>query len=139
MQEIIIKHKHKTGKSPVIALLDIQSAYDTTDRNIIWNTLHTDSTISPPFLALLKKMFDEIQVEVIQRGLKSTTSFSTKTGVLQGSTLSPHLYSIYINSLPSKLRNAAGVDTIRIRYKNIIYPINSLLFADDVACIRNTR
>lgn len=135
LQELIIQHKSKTGKTPVVALLDIKSAYDVTDRNIIWNSLYNDSPISSPFLFLLKKMFDEVQIEVIQKGLKSTTPFKTDTGVLQGSTLSPHLYSIFINSLPETLRDAAGVETTTINYDHINYPINSLLFADDVACI----
>lgn len=39
----------------------------------------------------------------------NSTFFSPAKGVLQGSVLSPHLYSLYINSLTSLLRSAATV------------------------------
>ncbi|KAG1040092.1 hypothetical protein G6F43_012360 [Rhizopus delemar] len=77
---------------PIIAFLDIKSAYDTVDRNYIWDVLQP--YISPPLLGLLRNLFDEVQIEVL---LSNATSrrFHPKTGVLQGSILSPYLYSIY--------------------------------------------
>ena len=79
-------------------------------------------------------MFDDVTINVL---LANHTSFDfqSTTGVLQGPVLSPHPYSIYINTLPSALR-AAATDTCP-RVGDPPLPINSLLFADDVAILGN--
>lgn len=135
LQELCSLHKKKHGKPPVLAFLDIRSAYDTVDRRIIWNALQPYSP--PRLIALLKTLFDQVSVEVL---LANDTSrrFPAHTGVLQGSVLSPFLYSIYINSLPILLRSveehlapyatADASDSTTQR-------TNCLLYADDVALI----
>ncbi|KAI8583785.1 hypothetical protein K450DRAFT_267808 [Umbelopsis ramanniana AG] len=62
-----------------------------------------------------------------------STPSAPATGVLQGSVLSPHLYSIYINSLPGELRVCASNHTTKVGETSVA--INALLFADDVALI----
>lgn len=82
---------------------------------------------------------------------------SLHTGLLQKSTLSPHLFSIFINSLPALLRQAASATTTRVistspscapsplwsapptnAASNIA--INALLlYADDVAILGSAR
>ncbi|KAG1443425.1 hypothetical protein G6F46_012007 [Rhizopus delemar] len=101
----ILRSNHHT--KPVLAFLDIKSAYDTVDRNYIWEILQP--YISPLLLGLLRNLFDEVQIEVL---LSNATSrrFHPKTGVLQGSILSPYLYSVYINQLPVYLRRQAIED-----------------------------
>jgi hypothetical protein len=49
------------------------------------------------------KACDDVQIEVLLNNATSTR-FSPVTGFLQGSVLSPLLYSIYINNLPQLLR-----------------------------------
>ncbi|KAG1398723.1 hypothetical protein G6F58_011261 [Rhizopus delemar] len=51
-----------------------------------------------------QKFIQRRQIEVLLGNTKSSR-FSPKTGVLQGSILSPFLYPIYINQLPSLLRD----------------------------------
>jgi hypothetical protein len=99
------------------------------------------SGIPVPSLGLLQNLFDDVLISVLI-GNHASTSFSLVTGVLQGSVLSPLLYSIYINTLPSLLRAYATSTTTRVTVPAdpndpastaSIVPINSLLFADDVA------
>lgn len=152
LQELMIHYKKKNGEFPVLTFLDIKSAYDTVDRNIIWNALKTNNNqISTPFLTMLQLMFNNVQIEVLLKGIKSTTPFNPATGVLQGSTLSPHLYSIYINSLASALRDIPSTEKNQYAHikphspltnhaaTNPKIPINSLLFADDVVFIGSRR
>ncbi|KAG0785673.1 hypothetical protein G6F21_009103 [Rhizopus arrhizus] len=94
----ILRQHHRI--TPTLAFLDIKSAYDTVDRGHIWQTLQP--SVSPPLLALLRNLFDEVNIEVL---LSNATSyrFSPATGVLQGSILLLFLYSIYSNQPPALL------------------------------------
>jgi hypothetical protein len=132
-------HQHRINhynESPVLAFLDIKSAYDTVDRAIIWRALETH--VSDAVLGLLQALFDNVHIEVIIQGY-SSPSFQPVTGVLQGSILSPFLYSVYINSLPAALRqvrtplNRAYDEPPRKLYDGLW--MNCLLYADDVAII----
>jgi hypothetical protein len=104
-------HQHNCHY-PVVAFLDIKAAYDTVDRNIIWKALR-QSGIPVPLLGLLQNLFDDVLISVLI-GNHASTSFSPVTGALQGSVLSPLLYSIYINTLPSLLRAYVTSITTRV-------------------------
>ncbi|KAJ8651345.1 hypothetical protein O0I10_013156, partial [Lichtheimia ornata] len=116
------------------------SAYDTVDRNIIWRELETRA--SYPLLGLLRSLFDDVSIQVLLSGATSDP-FHPATGVLQGSILSPHLYSLYINSLPNALRNIESLppyddDFVPVRplYRSVSgLWMNCLLYADDVVLI----
>ncbi|KAG1444258.1 hypothetical protein G6F56_010375 [Rhizopus delemar] len=122
---------------PVLAFLDIKSAYDTVDRAIIWRALETH--ISTPLLGILQCLFDDVSIQVLLGG-HSSPSFWPRTGVLQGSILSPFLYSIYINSLPELLRSitlpvsSRYFSTMPRRQFGGLW-LNCLLYADDVVIL----
>jgi hypothetical protein len=128
MHDYFVAHRRR----PVVAFLDIQSAYDTVDRRVIWQAL-AGSSLPRAVLGLLINLFDDVSVSVLIANHNSA-AFSPATGVLQGSVLSPHLYSLYINSLPSLLRSVAtGATMLSVPGAAAPIAINSLLFADDVA------
>ena len=127
MHAYFLTHHHY----PVVAFLDIKSAYDTVDRRVIWDAL-SHSSLPRPVLHLLINMFDNVLVSVLLANHQSAP-FSPATGVLQGSVLSPHLYSLYINSLPAVLRAAVPRGTMVSPPGMRGVCVNSLLFADDVA------
>ena len=110
LQELCRIHQETHGTTPTLAFLDIKSAYDTVDREVIWNLLSDNNT---PYLLLsiLKNLFNDVLIEVIISNSVSHR-FSPTTGVLQGSILSPFLYSLYINSLPTLLRRG-GIEPNR--------------------------
>ncbi|KAG0822627.1 hypothetical protein G6F18_011706 [Rhizopus arrhizus] len=106
------------------------SKCDTVDRRQIWHTL--EKTAPAALINLLWNLFDEIQIEMLLNNATSTR-FSPVTGVLQGSILSPFLYSIYINELPRLLRPQPT--TADIFLTELILRLNCLLYADDVVLI----
>jgi hypothetical protein len=137
LHELCVQHsKDHYGEPPVLAFLDIKSAYDTVDRAIIWRALET--YVSAPLLGLLQSLFDSVHIEVLLEGYNSS-SFMPATGVLQGSILSPFLYSVYINKLPGFLRKvrvpiSPAFDQPPQRLYDGLW-LNCLLYADDVALI----
>jgi hypothetical protein len=130
MHDYFLKHHHY----PSVAFLDIKSAYDTVDRKVVWRSLFDSPDFPRPLLSLLMNMFDDVSVSVLLAN-QTSKSFTPLTGLLQGSVLSPHLYSIYINSLPGVLRRAASDTTTSVLVPGTSSPtyLNCLLFADDVA------
>lgn len=78
----------------ILAFFDIVSAYDTVDRRKIWEVIQT--TAEPPLLTLLQNLFNGIHIEILVQNA-IFRRFQPVTGVLQGSILSPLLYTIYIN------------------------------------------
>lgn len=130
MHDYFLVHHHY----PSVAFLDIKSAYDTVDRRIVWQSLYKTTSFSRPILWLLMNMFDDVSISVLLSN-QSSSSFVPVTGLLQGSVLSPHLYSIYINTLPGVLRQVASdkTSTVTLPGDSNPIPLNCLLFADDVA------
>ena len=140
LHELSIMHKNHHGSPPVLLFLDVSKAYDTVNRNIIWNTL--EPHIPPLLLSLLKNLFDNVSIEILLSN-QGSRQFHPNTGVLQGSVLSPILYSHYINSLPTLLRTVE-TQWFQNEYEDFQQPpglqfhglfINCLLYADDVALI----
>ncbi|CAO3703466.1 unnamed protein product [Rhizopus stolonifer] len=142
LHELMQSYYRHSHRFPVVAFLDIKSAYDTVDRRVIWDALSRSGAGSSPCLPLLVHLFDDVSVSVLVSNHPSAP-FSPVTGVLQGSVLSPHLYSVYINTLPSLLRQVAAPATHLVpssgRSDAGMVPVNSLLFADDVAVIGSAK
>ncbi|KAG0752944.1 hypothetical protein G6F57_014000 [Rhizopus arrhizus] len=130
----ILRHNHNSFLT--LAFLDIKSAYDTVDSSYVWRELQ--SHLCPALLGILKNLFDHVQIEILLDN-RVSYRFSPVTGVLQGSILSPFLYSIYINRLPSILRQPLLLDnSFSGDIVSDLTPfINCLLYADDVVLIVN--
>ncbi|KAG2191938.1 hypothetical protein INT47_012021, partial [Mucor saturninus] len=113
-----LMHRFKTNNNntpPTVITLDVAKAYDQCPRDTIWNTMH-NKNCNPRLLNILKNLFDQVNIQVIN-GNHQSYNFQPITGVLQGSVLSPQLYSIFINSLPQQLSEihpvVFGYDSIK--------------------------
>lgn len=121
---ITILHESTARKKKLhYAFLDIKAAYDSVDRSILWDKCRRKG-LSAKEVDMLKLLFDRNSSQVLVDGFLSAP-FSNEAGVLQGSVLSPFLYSIFIDDLPRRLELLPQVSINNLN-------TNCLLYADDV-------
>jgi hypothetical protein len=121
----------KRRKEPMhVAFLDIRAAYDSVDRRILWDKCRRRG-LCEPTIALLQRLFDHNCTQVMVDGHRSEP-YLIEAGVLQGSVLSPFLYSLFIDDLPRTLDRCQ-----KIKVNNA--SVNILMYADDIALISRTK
>ena len=149
----LIEHFLNKSEKFYCCFVDLSRAFDGLDRDVLWHKL-IKSGISCKIVNLLKNMYSKIKLCVKKTFQKNeininencftqnenTTGqsnnnyfFSSKAGVFQGESLSPFLFSMFINDLSSHLE----ADNIGIEIENLI--MTSLLFADDMVILSKTR
>ena len=109
-------------KKAHLAFIDLQKAYDSVDRSILWRKLEHIG-INGKFLASLKSLYagDFVTAEV--NGV-TTSPVYLHRGVRQGCSLSPMLFALYIAELGQDLVNSgAGVTLHRVC-------VSAIFFAD---------
>ena len=117
-----------TNQSAHMAFLDISKAYDSVDRNVLWEKL-TKLGISGKFLQMLKTMYTGDSVECTVNG-RTTRSVFLKRGLRQGCSLSPLLFNIYVSTIGHDL--CTNLDGFLLG-KNL--NVSGLLIADDIVLI----
>lgn len=129
LHEAILQRKATTGKYPIVAYLDIQAAYDTVERSILWREV-AERGFNHELLVALKELFDHNKSCVSLQGAKSR-EIEQPVGLLQGSILSPLLYAAFINKLPGRLREHSSFRLYTER-------IASFFYADDIAIVADS-
>ena len=133
LQLAIKQQRQRPHQRPHLAFLDIKAAYDSVPRSELWRRLGA-LEVPSPVVGILRALFDHNSAQLVVGG-KRSPAFDLPAGVLQGSVLSPLLYSVYIDPLVEKLR--AGP---LIPFTHLDGGLNSLLYADDVVLVaRNGR
>jgi hypothetical protein len=122
----MIKLAKKKGKPLTMAFLDIKAAYDTVDRNQLWHLTLQKGT-STKLVNAMASLFNEFRSCILVGNTRSPV-FNNSAGLLQGSSLSPLLYSFFINSLAGELRD---MDPEAMVLTNGLH-VNCLLYADDI-------
>ena len=109
-------------KKAHLAFIDLQKAYDSVDRGILWRKLE-DMGIGGKFLASLKSLYKGDFVTTEVNGV-TTSPVYLRRGVRQGCSLSPMLFALYIAELGQDLVNSgAGVTLHRVC-------VSAIFFAD---------
>ena len=127
LEQIINCYKKQFGKLPIVSYLDIKAAYDSVDRQILYENC-LNKGINPIVVESIKQLFEHNRARINING-KNSRSINMTSGVQQGSILSPLLYSIFIDKIITKLKESAGLlidNTINM---------NCLLYADDIAIV----
>ena len=115
------------GMPTLVAFLDIKAAYDSVDRQLLWAGCRR-AGIPDPVIRMLGGMFDHNMSRVVVDG-RAGTWFPNHVGLMQGSSLSPFLYALFIDDLPKQLlRDFPSLPLGNAR-------VNSILYADDIALV----
>ena len=115
------------------AFIDYRKAFDTVDRNVLFQILERQG-VSHKFLAMLKAIYKVVNV-VVRCGKGLSNKIYCPLGVKQGCLLSPLLFSLLITEVAKKVaeKGRAGYQFIPGAPQ-----IFSLLFADDIVLISTT-
>jgi hypothetical protein len=130
LQQVVSRGKME-GRPVGMAFMDIRAAYDTVDRQLLWRKCAARG-MTPAMLAVLRGLFDRNESCVAVAGQLSSF-FGNRLGLLQGSSLSPILYTVFMDDLIHELRTRGP--TVQLGG----YPLNSLWFADDIALVGTSR
>ena len=116
-----------SGKKVHLGFVDIQKAYDTVDREILWRKL-SGLGFGGAFLATLKSIYDGDSVVCEVNGLKTNPVY-LRRGLRQGCSLSPILFALYIAEMGKDITMADEGFMVGS------VCVNGLLFADDLILI----
>ena len=110
-----------------MAFIDLQKAYDSVDRKILWKKLESMG-IKGKFLESLKELYNGDYVTSEVNGV-TTPPLYLKRGVRQGCSLSPMLFALYISSMGQDLAlSGVGVTLHRVC-------VSALFFAVSIASL----
>lgn len=108
------------------AFLDIRAAFDTVNRDILWARLFNEYGVSFSMIQMLRALFDH-NVAYLVIGGKRSSAIPILRGLMQGSSLSPILFSFFIDPLLKELNQQRNRKLLVGNVKS-----NHFAFADDL-------
>ena len=84
----------KVGVSLDICFIDLQKAYDTVDRTLLWQVL-TRIGVPPQMIAVIRQFHDGMRACVRPKDGVCSNWFEVEQGLRQGCVLSPLLFNIF--------------------------------------------
>lgn len=122
--------RHKNSKLFCL-MVDLSSAFDLVTHGLMWTKLHKKG-LSDKFINVIKKLYSHACAKV-RIGTDFTESYKVTRSVLQGESLSPKLFSLFIDDIVDFV-NDGKYSGIRIGK----HDVHMLLFADDIALVAVT-
>ena len=128
----IVQGRLREDKETYAFFLDVQKAYDTVWRDGLWVKLW-EMGVKGKMWRVTKNMYEASRSAVLLEGEKSP-AFSVEQGVAQGCSLSPILFSVFINDLLKDVEEAGlGIELSSGKM------IGGMLFADDFVGITDSK
>lgn len=126
----IIDVRKKMRKSTFCAFIDFSKAYDTIDRQILWDKIRKLGIVDT-FCHAIMSIYTNVLCSVRLNG-HYTDWFTVNSGLKQGCPLSPILFNLYINDLVSFLQSFnCGVEIDGEKMCILLYADDVVLIASD--------
>ena len=128
----LVQGRLREGRKTYAFFLDVQKAYDTVWRNGLWVKLW-ELGVRGKMWRVIKEMYRVSRSAVLLDG-ECSEAFDVQQGVAQGCSLSPILFSVFINGLLKEVEQAGlGVEL------SDGSTIGGMLFADDFVGVSNSE
>ena len=124
----IIRNRKVTGQSTFCAYIDFRKAFDWVNRDLLLYKLATSFDIHGRLFNTLSTIYASSNSQ-LRLNSYLTTSFNVTSGVRQGDTMSPILFSMFLNDLATGIKDLDCGVTINEHNLSI------LLYADDIVLI----
>ena len=126
----IVRNRLEQKKHTYACFIDMQKAFDWVNRNLLFYRLlsyNIDGNIYKCIKALYNHPMSRVNINSY-----NTEWFETESGVRQGDTLSPTLFSLFINDLVLTLKNLnIGIDINNDILCTLLFADDIVIFADD--------
>ena len=133
----VIRANARIKKKTIVCFLDIRKAYPRSNHSFLLKTCYKQGFREHLYSTIDSHLTD--RRHVVQLGdsvddLKNEHFYPIDRGLAEGSLLSPVLFTIYINSIVSRIK-AAGRGVVLTNSKGEVYELGCLLYADDLVII----
>ena len=125
----LINDANNNKKSAAIIFIDFTSAFDTIDLNAIYATLN-EYKVDPRIVRYIKQFYAKLQFYTSSRG-KAGELKKWKSGLVQGCSLSPLLFTLAINYILTHINNTS-IDANGYKYSDTDCILLFLAFMDDI-------
>ena len=102
----LVQGRLREGKKTYAFFLDVQKAYDTVWRNGLWVKMW-ELGVRGKMWRVIKEMYRVSRSAVLLDG-ECSEAFDVQQGVAQGCSLSPILFSVFINGLLKEVEQRGG-------------------------------
>jgi hypothetical protein len=113
----------------VHVFLDIKAAYDCVNRNILWDQM-AKYGFPAHMILVCRSLFDKNVANLVVNG-RSSRDIGCDRGLLQGSSLSPLLFNVYIDPLLVRLERMPKMITYGVDSNNLFFADDGALHAKD--------
>ena len=115
----ILRNRKEQGKDTFLAFIDFKKAFDTVERNLLFFKLAAIG-INGKIYKAIASLYSNPMSRVVLEGFE-TEYFRCPIGVKQGDSLSPTLFSIFVNDLAMEIKDA-GLRLLRTMTKVLVSP-----------------
>nr|GEV63279.1 hypothetical protein [Tanacetum cinerariifolium] len=100
----LIKKYRERQRDLYLAFLDLEKAYDSVMRELVWRTLRDKGT-PRIYSRVIKDMYDGVKTRV-RTTMGSTEYFPVEVGLHQGSAISPYLFTLILDELSRRIQES---------------------------------
>ena len=105
----IIEHARKSNKKYYVVFLDIEKAYDTVDRKVLWEIMRRIG-IEKKIIRIMESLYENTK-DIFYIGDLNIEEVKSERGLRQGCTLSPLLFSIYMEEFTRRVKKKKKMES----------------------------